>query len=70
MARFEVTTEWSGYSRGRSTYIVEAESEEDARDIYWEDDPVKRNVVRDDTEQEVIKVKRVVDIATPLKNSE
>lgn len=48
--KFKVQVEWSGYSRGYSVYEVEAESEEEALECYYEGNQIERNVVRDDTE--------------------
>ena len=54
MAKYLIVTEWAGYSRGVATYEVEANSEEEARMDYWDDDnPCTKSVVRDDTEQEI-----------------
>jgi hypothetical protein len=47
---FKVQVEWSGYSRGYSVYEVEAESEEQAKEMYYEGNRIEREVVRDDTE--------------------
>lgn len=48
--KFKVQVEWSGYSRGYSVYEVEAESEEEALECYYEGNQIECNVVRDDTE--------------------
>lgn len=50
MPKFLVTRDWSGYSRGYTTYEVEAESAEEARDNYYSGEQVEHEVVRDDTE--------------------
>ena len=50
--KFKVQVEWSGYSRGYSVYEVEAESEEEALECYYEGNQIERNVVRDDTEEQ------------------
>ena len=51
--KYEVKCQWSGYSRGVSIYIVEAESEEEARELWYEGDRAYHKVVRDDTEVEI-----------------
>lgn len=53
MPKFEIKTEWYGYSRGLSTYVVEAESEQEARDNWYGGERTKHVVVRDDTENEI-----------------
>jgi len=60
MPIYEVKCQWSGYSRGLSTYRVEADSEEEAKELWWEGDRIYHRVVRDDTENEVESVKEVV----------
>ena len=50
MPKFEVTVEWSGYSRGTAVWEVEAENEADARESFWAGREVNRTVIRDDTE--------------------
>mgnify|MGYP006405636815 CR=1 FL=1 len=53
MAKYTVSVSWEGYSRGISTYIVEADSEEQAKenwDCGYED---FRETHRDDTDCEV-----------------
>ena len=52
MKKWTVEVQWSGYSRGISTYIVEAETEEDAKENWWDGERVAHKVVRDDTEGE------------------
>jgi len=56
---YRVTVEWSGYSRGTATYLVDAETEQDARENYREYDSVTKQTVRDDTEGEVSSVEEV-----------
>ncbi len=51
--KYKVEVEWSGYSRGVATYLINAESEDEARECYYEGERVKHQVVRDDTEGEV-----------------
>ena len=55
-AYFDVTVEWSGYSRGRSLYRVMAADASEAADRWAEGELVERTVVRDDTEGEVFLV--------------
>lgn len=53
MPKFKIILEWSGYSRGTEIRIVEAETEEEAREIWYEGKQVDRQIVRDDTESEI-----------------
>ncbi len=53
MNKYRVITEWGGYSRGKAEYIVEANSEEEAKELFWENEPDSKETVRDDTESEV-----------------
>lgn len=57
MPKYEIEIMWHGYSRGVSTYVVEAESEEAARELWHEGDCTERIVVRDDTEKEIESIK-------------
>ena len=50
MAKFEVHVEWAGYSRGVKVLEVEAETEADARENFWNGKEIDRTVIRDDTE--------------------
>jgi len=59
MAKYEIETEWSGYSRGTSTYVVEAVDEDEAREMWYEGERTKNNVVRDDTENEITGIKEI-----------
>lgn len=56
MTNFIVKTEWSGYCRGQAAYLVEAESEEQARDIFYEGEELYKDIIRDDTESEILSV--------------
>jgi len=60
MGKYRVTTEWSGYSRGKSEYIVEAENEDEAREAFWDGERVSKTTVGDDTESEVESIELVV----------
>lgn len=51
---FDVHVEWSGYSRGVTTYRVMAATAEDAMERWSEGEMVERIVVRDDTEGEAV----------------
>jgi len=53
MGKYRVKTVWGGYSRGKAEYIVEANSEEEAKELLWEGEEVSKTTVRDDTESEV-----------------
>ena len=50
MKTYDVTVNWSGYSRGFSTYRVQADSEDEAKELWYEGEEVQRTTVRDDTE--------------------
>ena len=56
MAKYRVDIEWSGYSRGVSSYEVEAESAEEAGDNYYEGECTSEITVRDDRDSDVSKV--------------
>ena len=62
MPKFKVKVEWSGYSRGFSEYLVEADSQQEALEIYDEvGELVNTQTVRDDTERgDILNVKEVV----------
>lgn len=51
---FDVTVEWSGYSRGHSTYRVMAADASDAMERWSDGELIERSVVRDDTEKEPV----------------
>ncbi len=55
-AYFDVTVEWSGYSRGRTLYRVTAATAEEAMERWSEGELIERTVVRDDTEGQVFLV--------------
>jgi len=59
MTKFNVEVEWSGYSRGTALWEVEAESEEDARENYYEGKRIQREIVRDDTEEEILSIAKI-----------
>ena len=59
MRKYKVNITWSGYSRGESTYIIKADSEDEARELYYEGDRVTHSVVRDDTENEIETIKEI-----------
>jgi hypothetical protein len=59
MKKFEVTTNWAGYSRGYAVYEVEAENEEAAKSLWYEGLEIERETIRDDTESEISSVKEV-----------
>jgi len=59
MPKFKVQTEWSGYSRGTVTYLVEAKDEESAKETWYDGEEIERDVVRDDTENEIVSVTKV-----------
>jgi hypothetical protein len=56
MAKYQVTVDWSGYSRGCSIWEVEAESEDDARENWYCGEEIERDTIRDDTEGEVSEI--------------
>lgn len=49
--KYRVTVDWSGYSRGVSTYEVEAKTPEEAKKYWFEGDRIAHAVTRDDTEK-------------------
>ena len=60
MKSYDVKVEWSGYSRGIATYRIDAESEEEAKELFIEGELRDRVTMRDDTEvQDVIKIEEV-----------
>lgn len=61
MAKYKVDMEWSGYSRGTLTYIIEAKSEDEAKEIWCEGEKTHYDVVRDDTEIEIVSVELIED---------
>ena len=52
MPKYLVEGDFSGYVRGCRTYVVEAESEEQARKYFWKGDE-ESEIIRDDTEFEI-----------------
>jgi len=56
MPKFKVNIDWSGYCRGTSSWIVEAENEEDAKENWYLGTEIDRIIVRDDTENEIISI--------------
>jgi hypothetical protein len=59
MKKYIATIEWSGYSRGISEYEIEAENPEAAMELWYEGKRTYHDVVRDDTEKDVVKIKEV-----------
>ncbi|KKL78114.1 hypothetical protein LCGC14_2028090 [marine sediment metagenome] len=57
--KFKIKTEWSGYSRGTSIYIVEADNEAEAKELWYRGERIQHEVVRDDTENEIQSVKQL-----------
>ena len=54
---FDVTVEWSGYSRGHSLYRVMAADASEAMELWADGELIERSVVRDDTEGEPVQAK-------------
>ena len=52
MTKYLVEGDFSGYVRGYRTYVVEAETEEEARKYFWKGDE-ESEIIRDDTEFEI-----------------
>lgn len=53
MPTFLVSVPFSGYSRGDTTYRVNAETEEEAiKNVKWSGEEVETNTVRDDRDHE------------------
>lgn len=59
MSKYIVRTEFSGYSRGDAYHIVEADSEAEAMENWYEGTESDRMVVRDDTEHEPVSVELI-----------
>ena len=57
--KYKIELDWSGYSRGFSVYEVEAESEDEARESWYEGKRTHHEVVRDDTEKEISSIKEI-----------
>lgn len=57
--KYEVVVSYSGYSRGTQIWKVEAESEEEAKESYWDGQCVHDVTVRDDREGEVDSVEEL-----------
>lgn len=53
MRKYVVETDFQGYCRGTRKYLVEANSEEEAKDKYGSFGVIEEIIVRDDTEEEV-----------------
>ena len=53
MAKYNVQVSWEGYSIGTSTYIVEADSEEQAKESWHDGYEAHREEYRDDIDCEV-----------------
>ena len=56
MPTYIVKTNWSGYARGVAEWEIEADNEEEAREMYYEGNLLERLTVRDDTEDEIKEV--------------
>jgi len=63
MSRFKVNLDWSGYSRGTSTWIVEAKDKEEAEECFFDGKRISHMTMRDDTDREVSSVELVPDHA-------
>ena len=59
MPKFKVNVDWSGYSRGTSSWIIEAENKEQARESYYDGEEIDHCIVRDDTEHEIDNVEEI-----------
>ena len=59
MKKFKVEIDWSGYSRGCSVYEVEAETQEEAEELWDEGEKITDVTVRDDRESEVTKITEI-----------
>lgn len=60
MPKYQVSVDWSGYSRGCTTYLVEADSPEEAKEIYnYKGVQLEHDVIRDDTETDHIRAEGV-----------
>lgn len=54
--KYIVETEWGGYHRGYSHFLVEAKSEEEAKQLWQEGELLKECEVRSDVEHEIFSV--------------
>lgn len=50
--KYKVTVPFAGYVRGYQTYLVEAESEQEALNDYWSGELIEDEIVRDDRERD------------------
>lgn len=61
MTKYLVETEWSGYSRGISSYEVEADNPEEAEELWYEGKMIHNITVRDDRENDVTCVEEIIN---------
>lgn len=59
MSKFKVTREFSGYCRGVEDFLIEAASEEEAKENYWDGVSLGTEIIRDDTETQELYVEEV-----------
>jgi len=57
MTKYIVKAEWAGYSRGDATWLVEADTPEEAEEYFYEGTLLTKKTIRDDTESEALSVK-------------
>lgn len=59
MPKYKIEVDWTGYSRGIATYTIDAENEDEARELYNEGEQINHQVIRDDTEDEIVKIEEI-----------
>ena len=57
MATYRVEVEVSGYCRGYQVWLIEADSEEEAKDSFWAGEFISEEIILDDREGEVVSAK-------------
>lgn len=60
MPKYLLNTTWSGYSRGIAQFAVEADSAEEAEEMWCEGERLFKETMRDDTEHEVDTVEEII----------
>ena len=58
-SKYSVVVEWSGYCKGIMEYVVEAESEVEAKENWSEGKEIERDTIRDDTVKEVVSIEKL-----------
>lgn len=66
MPKFNVTVGWSGFSAGFSTYEVNAENEQQAKEIYSLGKKVDHSTTQDEIDNQISSVTEVEDLQEKL----